>query len=131
MTEEGLRTCAVRNIIPALARMTAQTQLPSFPRRRESSGFRTKLSSQARSPITDASSAGFMGFDPELPESGSRRETAPAPDVVHRYPYWAIRESHFASHTPRSRMYLASPGCTGTRSTAASTPRRCMWAMSA
>ena len=79
----------------------------------------------------DASSAGFMGLDPEPPDSGSRRETAPAPDVVHRYPYWAIRESHFASHTPRSRMYLASPGCTGTRSTAASTPRRCMWAMSA
>ena len=41
MTEEGLRADAVRTIIPAFAGMTVQTQLMSFPRRRESMGFRT------------------------------------------------------------------------------------------
>src|SRR5687768_7329510 len=57
-----------------------------------------------------------------LPGSGR----APAFPVEHARVviyFFAILESHFASQTPFSRMYFARPGWTGTRSTAAVTPR--------
>ena len=54
MMAGGLRACTVRTIIPASAGVTAQTQLVSFPRRRESIGFRTnspcKLVNRSRMP---------------------------------------------------------------------------------
>ena len=74
----GLRAYAVRTIIPAFAGTTAPTQLMSFPRRRESMGCRTKLSSQTRSPITDAKHASALPADPppsgwtSAPDRGSR-----------------------------------------------------------